>query len=281
MAVIVLIILTASLITIMNEFASTDDYSYQDTSDLQNGGQEGGSVSFAGKDCNVAGIELHGNLVTYISYENLDDQGYPTTDETASENIIGQIKDAEKAKNIKAIILEVDSYGGYPVAAEEVAEALKRAAKPTVALIREGGVSAAYWAATGADTIFADKNSDVGSIGVTMSYLDYSEQNKKEGIQYIELSSSKYKTTGDPNRPLSEEEKKILMRDVQILHENFVQDVATNRKLDINKVKELADGSSVLGQTALELGLIDKIGGFYDVKDYLKEKIDEEVKTCW
>jgi len=114
-----------------------------------------------------------------------------------------------------------------------------------------------------------------------MSYLDYSNQNKKEGIQYIELSSGKYKTTGDPNRPLSEEEKKLLMRDVQILHENFIQTVAANRKLDINKVKELADGFSILGQTALEQGLIDKIGGFYDVKDYPKEKIGEEVKICW
>lgn len=259
-----------------------EDYGYEEDYFAEDYGyEEDYLLSFSDMDCNVAGIEVHGFLITYIPNEDLDEAGYTIVDEIASESINASIQDAEESTNIKAIILEVDSYGGFPVAAEEIANALRRAKKPTVVLIREGAVSAAYWAATGADTIFASRNSDVGSIGVTMSYLDYSDQNAKEGIKYISLSSGKFKDAGDPDRPLTEEEKELFMRDVEIIHDNFVKVVADYRNLDIEKVREIADGSTVLGETALELGLIDRIGGFYDVKDYLAEMLGEEVKVCW
>ncbi|MFZ2189371.1 MAG: S49 family peptidase [Candidatus Magasanikiibacteriota bacterium] len=229
-------------------------------------------------DCNVLGVELHGDLTTYIPPTDTEENTYDTT---ASENIVYAINDAENDESIKAIILEVDSYGGYPVAGEEVATALKNAKKPTIALIREGGVSAGYMAASGADIIFASKNSVVGSIGVTMSYLDNTQQNLKEGLNYVSLSSGKFKDTGDPNKSLSQEEKNLLMRDIKIIHQNFVKMVAENRKIDIEKVEILADGSTMLGEMALQNDLIDQIGGIFEVKDYLKEKIGEEVEICW
>lgn len=231
--------------------------------------------------CNVSGIELRGELVTYIPVTELDYDGNLLSDLTASENIVYAIQEAENDDDIKAIIVEVDSYGGYPVAGEEMMNALKKANKPTVALIREGGASAAYMVASGADRIFASKNSDVGSIAVTMSYLDYVKQNQKEGLTYIPLSSGKFKDTGSPDKALSQEEKDLLMRDVNILHQNFVKMVAKNRNLDIKKVEKLADGSTMLGEMALENGLIDQIGGLFEVKEYLKEKIGEDVGVCW
>jgi len=233
------------------------------------------------ENCNVSGISLHGDLMTYISPADYDTDGNLLYDESASEDLVYNIEQAEKDEQIKAIILEIDSYGGGPTAGEEVANALKNAEKPTVALIREGGVSAAYWAASGADIIFASQNSDVGSIGVTMSYLDNTAQNQKEGLAYNQLSSGKFKDTGDPNKTLSVEEKALLMRDVNIIHQNFMEAVAENRNLDINKVKAMADGSSMLGEMALQNGLIDKIGGESEVKEYLKEKIGDEVEICW
>ena len=71
------------------------------------------------------------------------------------------------------------------------------------------------------------------------------------------------------------------MRDIEIIHQNFIKAVAENRNLDINKVKAMADGSSMLGEMALQNGLIDKIGGESEVKEYLKEKIGDEVEICW
>jgi len=268
--IVVLIIIIASIIIIKDEIFWQLDFNLPAEDNLT---EE--------DNCNVSGIELHGNLLTYISPTNLDKDGNVLEDQTASENIVYFINEAEKDENIKAIILEIDSYGGSPVAAEEISNTLKNAKKPTVALIRDGGVSAAYLAATGADKIFASKNSDVGSIAVTMSYLDNVRQNQKEGLTFNQLSSGKFKDTGDPNKTLSAEEIKLLMRDVNIIHQNFIKTVAENRNLDIKKVEGLADGSTMLGEMALKNGLIDQIGGVFEVKEYLKEKIGEEVEICW
>lgn len=232
-------------------------------------------------ECNVYGINLRGELVTYTLPENFDEELNHLTDETSSEEITIAIQEYNKVDSVKAIILEIDSYGGYPVAGEEVANALKNAKKPTVVLIRSAANSAAYMAASGADRIFASKNSDVGGIGVTMSYLDNSKQNNQEGLTFVPLSAGRFKDVGNPGRPLSQEEKNLLMRDVNIMHKNFIKLVAENRKLDIEKVSKLADGSSMLGEMALENGLIDEVGGMREVEEYLKGVVKGGVEVCW
>ena len=230
------------------------------------------------ESCNVVGIELYGDLHTV---GEVDEDGYEIKGQSSSEDIVYYIEEAEYDDNIEAIILEIDSLGGDAVAAEEVANALKRAEKPTVALIRGYGDSAAYWAATGADMIFASANSDIGSIGVTMSYLDYSKQNQMEGLTYNQLSSGEFKDIGDFDKSLTAREKELLMRDVNIMNENFIKAVAENRGLSISEVRLLADGSSMLGEMALEKGLIDQIGDLYDVEMYLGNIIDDWVNICW
>lgn len=274
----VFVVITASLIIIK------DEISWQLDTSATEGGASTGDAKSKESGCNAFGIKLRGDLVAYILSSNLnakDENAESIGDETSSEDIVYSIEAAENDDKIKAIVLDVDSYGGLSVAGEEVSIALKKANKPTVALIRGGGASAAYLAASGTDRIFASKNSDVGSIGVTMSYLDNVRQNQKEGLTYISLSSGKFKDTGNPNRSLSTEEVRILMRDVNIVHKNFVKMVAENRNLDIKKVEKMADGSTMLGEMALKNGLIDQIGGIPEVKEYLKEKIGEEVEVCW
>lgn len=232
-------------------------------------------------NCNVSGIELHGSIDTYTSYDSSDPDTTEVIDATASQDVVGAINQAENDEKIKAIILEIDSYGGYPVAAEEIAQAMKRATKPSVAMIRKAGISAAYWSATGANIIFASANSDVGGIGVTNSYLDNSKKNTKDGLTFNSLSTGTFKDMQNPDKSLTESERKLIMRDAYIINDNFIKTVATNRNLDINKVKAMTDGSSMLGEAALQNGLIDKIGGIAEVKDYLKDKIGEDVEICW
>jgi protease-4 len=228
-----------------------------------------------GGGCNVSGFEIFGEIATYNYMEDSE------ADISFSSDIAYYIDELKNDNSIKGIILEVDSYGGSAVAGEEIAEALKRLDKPSVVVIKDAALSAAYLLASGADAIFASNYSDVGSIGITMSYLDYSESNRREGINYISLSTGKYKDSGDPDKPLSLEEKKLFMRDLNIMHDNFVEAVAENRNLEIEKVRAMADGSSMMGEMALENGLIDRIGGFYEAKEYLKEQIGEEVNVCW
>lgn len=232
-------------------------------------------------DGNVAGIELHGELVTYIPDNNTDEYGTALSDQSASENIVASINEAEQDDNVKAILLEVDSTGGSPVAGEEIAIALKNAQKPTVALIRDYGVSAAYWAATGSNIIFASSSSDVGGIGVTMSYLDYSKQNEADGITYQEITSGKLKDAGNPDKPLTDEERTYFERDIAILAENFINAVSINRAIPLDNVRQLADGSSVLGKMGLEKKLIDRIGGMPEVEAYLAAQTGSTPDFCW
>lgn len=230
------------------------------------------TASIGSGSCNVSSIKMRGSLATYgIEGE---------TDTTSSEDIVAAIEQAEQDAGIKAIILEIDSFGGYPVAGEEIANALKRAQKPTVAVIRQSGASAAYWAATGTDWIMASSLSDVGSIGVTMSYLDNAGKNAKDGLAYNSLSSGIYKDAGDPEKPLTAEEKALFERDIKIAHEKFISEVAENRHLDIEKVRALADGSTMMGDMALSSGLIDQIGGFWEAEGYLKTAIGAEAVIC-
>lgn len=233
------------------------------------------------ENCNVYGINLHGDVVTYNSNDSYNDQYDVILDQTSADDIIWAVTEAQDNDKIKAIIVEIDSYGGSGVAGEEMMRTFKQSKKPVVAFIRNAGLSAAYLAATGAETIFASNFSDVGSIGVTMSYLQEAEKNTKEGLSYVDLSSGAYKDTGNPARTLSEDEKQLLMRDVKISYEYFVKLVSENRNLDIEKIRKLADGSSVMGEAALKNGLIDKIGIYPDVVNFLSEKIGLPVEICW
>lgn len=232
-------------------------------------------------DCNVVGIELRGELYTYVprDEEGKKVEGYE--DVATSEDLIYYLSDADYTDNIKAVVIEVDSYGGSPAAAEEIERAIKDMHKPVVAFIREAGVSAAYYAISPADYIFALKSSDVGSIGVTQSYVDNVSNNQKEGYSFVELSSGKFKDAGSPDKPLTQEERNLFMRDLKIIHENFIKSVSENREIAIEKVRAIADGSSVLGEQAKELGLIDEIGDYAIAVDYLSELIGEPASVCW
>jgi protease-4 len=157
---------------------------------------------------------------------------------------------------------------------------LKHATKPTVALIADEGDSGAYWAATGAEIIFASANSSVGDIGVTGSYLDETKQDEQNGLTFVPLTAGKYKDMGNPDVPLTAEEKALEQRDLNLTMQSFIDAVAQNRNLSVASVTALADGSSMLGQMALQNGLIDKIGNVYDVEDYLKGKIGSDVTLC-
>ena len=231
------------------------------------------------KNQNVALIKIQGEIVTYDNWYGYEEEYYEGT--ISSERIINYIEDANGRDYIEAIIIEIDSHGGFPVASEEIMNAIKKSRKMTVAVIREIGISGAYLIASAADYIYASEMSDIGGIGITMSYLDYSQTNKREGIAYQELTSAKFKDTGNPDKDLTEEEREFLMRDINILHDIFVRKVAENRKLDIDKVKELADGSTMLGEMAKENNLIDEIGDVYSAKKMIEEKLNIVPEICF
>src|SRR3989344_4192656 len=202
-------------------------------------------------NCNVMAFTINGELSTYMYIPEGEQYSI-----SSSEEIVDRILLAEDTENIKAVMLSVDSGGGDVVAGEEIANALKRLSKPSVAVIRAMWASSAYWASTGADKIYASKISDVGSIGITMSYLDQTSKDIKDGYKYIELSSAKHKNLGDPSRPITAEEKAIVLADLKKNHDVFIEEVATNRNLKIADVEKLANGLTFTGIDALQYGFI-------------------------
>lgn len=231
--------------------------------------------------CNVAVIPLQGDIVAYDSYTyGQDEQGYVVT---SGDSIERYIRSAESEPGILGIVLQIDSYGGSPAPAGQIMSAMQRTALPTVAYIREVGTSGAYLAATGADTIISTPYAEIGSIGITYSYVQYARQNERDGIDFVELASGRYKDAGNPNKPLTEDERALYQRNVNIFHNLFVSAVAQNRQLPVEAVEELADGSSMPAEMALELGLIDAVGDETLVQGWFAATLGlapEEVVLC-
>ena len=231
-----------------------------------------GSVLSLTDSCNVYGINIHGDIVEYATDGMLAEMD----DITQSEDIVAMINEINNDDQIRGVLFEIDSYGGYPVAGEEIARAIQGITKPNIAMIRSGGASAAYMVASSADRVIASKYSDVGGIGVTASYL----QSNNNG-QFIDLSSGKYKDVGNPDRPITDEERSVILQDVVKAHKQFIEDVAEYRGMTIDQVSAFADGATMNGLDALQKGLIDGIGSWDEAKQYLKKQIGTDVDICW
>lgn len=231
------------------------------------------SLEYSDGWCNIAVVPIAGNIVPLGAVDG----------EVNADDVVALVHKAERDVDIKGLLIRIDSGGGSPVASETIADAIKASPLPSVALIREIGTSGAYLAASAADTIFASEYSDVGSIGITMSYLENVEQNKQEGLDFVSLASAPFKDYGNPNASLTEEERSLLKRDLAIYHDVFVREVAENRSMALEDVKRLADGSSVPGALALKNKLIDALGGQGDTRTWFAERLGmapENVVFC-
>lgn len=235
---------------------------------------------FFGDECNVTSIALRDCLVTYTTGEEGEAESQGCYALTSSESVATMIEEANKDSHIHAILLDVDSYGGSPVSGEEMAEAVKASEKPVVAWVRSGAASAAYWAISPADVIVASKNSDIGSIGVTASYLDNAQSNEDSGYTYNQLSTGVFKDLGNPDKPLTDDERALIKKQLNIIFDNFIKEVALNRNVPEATVREIADGSTMLGEEALEFKLIDMIGGKKEAYATLQELTKHEPVVC-
>ncbi|MBI2647390.1 signal peptide peptidase SppA [Candidatus Woesearchaeota archaeon] len=215
---------------------------------------------------NVALIPIEGVIL------GTDDSEFLFETVTSSLDTIEFIEKADKNPNIKAIILQINSPGGSAVASEEIANSVKKINKTTVAWIREVGASGAYWVASSADYIIANRVSITGSIGVIASYLEFAGLLEEYNVTYQRLVSGKYKDIGSPFRQMSDEEKAIFQQNLDEIRDYFVSEVAKNRKLNRNDIDKIANGLFYLGAEAQKLGLVDELGGKDEVINYIEKK---------
>lgn len=230
-------------------------------------------------DCNVLKVDIAG-VITSNGINGSDSMFSSDGDTVYADDIKYQLDEAKKDDAIKAVILTINSYGGDAGSAQEIVYALKNLGKPIVAVIRSAGTSAGYWIATIADKIYAYETADVGSIGVTMSHLDETAVNTKDGKFFVSLSSGKFKDMGNPDKSLTAEERALMMRDINDVYNIFVKQVSQSRNISVEEVKKIADGSSMVAGRAKEKGLIDEVGSTYDAIDYITKTIGEKAELC-
>ncbi len=185
---------------------------------------------------------------------------------TESRPILKQLDQFAQDRRIKAIVLRVNSPGGAVGPSQEILREIEkiRAKKKVVASLGTLAASGGYYIACGADLIMANPGTATGSIGVIMQFTNVEGLTKKIGLDFFNLKAGRYKDVGSPFRPMTKEEAAYLQHLLDNIYQQFVQDVARNRKLSPEKVKALAEGKIYTGEEAKQLGLVDEFGNLPD-----------------
>lgn len=170
-----------------------------------------------------------------------------------------QLRMAAASPSIQAVVLRVSSPGGSVAASQEIYSIIQRFDKPIVISMGDTAASGGYYIAAAADGIVANPGTITGSIGVITSMLNLQELYDKLGIQVEIIKSGRHKDMSQ--RPLTPEERELLQALNDEAWNQFVQAIVDGRDLDIDHVRNLATGEVFTGSQALQLGLVDRLGG--------------------
>lgn len=184
-----------------------------------------------------------------------------------SDRIAAAIRSARLNKDVKAIVLRVNSPGGSALASDIIWREvlLAKGEKPVVVSMGNLAASGGYYIAAAADSIFAAPNTLTGSIGVFGIIPNFeSFFENKIGITFDRVTTGPYADLLNTNRPMTADEEAIVQQMVNRIYEDFVKVVADGRGLSTDSVHALAQGRVYTGEQALEIGLVDKLGDLDD-----------------
>ncbi|RLD61809.1 MAG: signal peptide peptidase SppA [Bacteroidetes bacterium] len=198
-------------------------------------------------------------------------------DNIGAQSLSKTIREARKDKKIKAIVLRVNSPGGSALASEiiwrEVVLAQKE--KPVIVSMGDLAASGGYYIACAADTILASSNTLTGSIGVFGLLFNIEElMSEKIGITFDKVNTNRFSDIGAPTKNMDKEERAFIQNSVEEIYATFIQHVADGRGMTTEQVDSIGQGRVWSGANAIELGLVDKLGGLEDAIDIAAEKAD-------
>jgi signal peptide peptidase SppA len=176
------------------------------------------------------------------------------------------IETATDDESVSAILLHIDSPGGSVDGLAELGDVIFacRDRKSIVAQITGMGASAAYYLASQASVIYAQRMDLIGSIGVRMLFYDWSQMFKMAGVEAVPIDTGEYKSTGVMGAVLTENQREYLQTLVDQYFRDFIDSVARGRGLSEEKLLESSDGRVFIASDALERGLIDGIRNYED-----------------
>src|SRR3989339_476417 len=185
---------------------------------------------------------------------------------TSSKEIVEKLIKAEEDKEIKAIIVRIDSPGGTVGPTQEIYEEILRIdeEKPVYASLGSIAASGGYYIAAATRKIYSNAGTLTGSIGVIMNFMDSSKLLEFAKLVPNTVKAGKFKDVGSGERSMTEEERALLEGTVNSVHEQFKNDILKRRKEKITKdFNEIAQGQIFSGQEALSLGLVDAVAGLW------------------
>ena len=221
--------------------------------------------------------EKNKNIIGLVSIAGTILDGSQPRGSAGGENISAMIKEARNEKNLKALVLRVNTPGGSAFASEIIREqvlAIKDRGIPIVVSMGGLAASGGYWISADSDYIFAHESSVTGSIGVAAILFDAQETIKKIGLNEDGVSNSPF--AGSLNNGVllsspSEEVVDLIQGNVDRLYNDFVEIVANGRGISTEEANLIAKGRVWSGIDALEVGLIDQIGSLDDAIDKAKD----------
>jgi len=217
----------------------------------------------------IAIIHVEGAIVT-------GDIGFNTA---GSGGIVKNINKARDDENVKGIVLRVNSPGGDVYASSMITNALEEfqsTGRPVITSMGDIAASGGVWVTTTSEEIWAENTTLTGSIGVYGIYPDLSPLAKWVGMNYDGVSMTKSGEIYDVRRGMNEEINKQFKGGVEKIYKDFVTRVANNRDMDFSDVLKFAGGRIWRGDTALELGLVDKLGSLDDAINSMVTKLELE-----
>lgn len=177
---------------------------------------------------------------------------------------VKEIDKLTKDKDVKAVVLRVNSGGGSASSSENIwyaMERLKEAGKPVVVSMGDYAASGGYYIAAGADKIIAEPTTITGSIGVFTTFPILKElMNDKIGINFDTVNTSRNSTALSTFQDITPEQRAVLTSRSGYIYQQFMQRVADGRKMPVKRVEEIAGGRVYSGNDALDLGLVDELG---------------------
>ncbi len=201
-----------------------------------------------------------------------------------SDDVSAALRKAADDDKVKAIVFRVDSPGGSAVASEVVRNEVVRAmsaGKPVVVSMGNVAASGGYWVSANATRIVAQPGTVTGSIGVVSGKLTTKEAWAKAGISFQDVGFGDQATFSSSMTPYNEDGQAKLNEQLDHIYDQFIELVSKGRDLSRERVRELAKGQVYTGSQALEVGLVDLLGGVSEAVEEarLAANLDDEVKV--
>lgn len=217
--------------------------------------QQNGNAPYAVVD-GIAVIEISGVLIHRGGWIG------QSSGQTSYEGIAAQIEAAARDPSVRAVALEIDSFGGEVAGVFDLADKIRalRRDKPVWAFVAEHAFSAGYALASQADRILVPRTGAVGSIGVVVMHADLSGQLDQDGVRVTMIHSGDHKVDGNPYAPLPESVRNDIQREIDVLRFLFSETVAAGRAGRLSQDAALAtEAATYRGAEAVAAGLADEV----------------------